>query len=279
MYSVKQCEEIINRAHQLFRIDRNNIFFMINYQGEEVQDFYKELLALRILKKSIERAKQFIIQRKKILIKEINGKGKKIISLARDDISLSEFREIYGTHINKMLKNEEYDFVEYGEDEEDDVYLNEIDQIDEEHGEKIKFLNIIAKGKGKKNYYGDKMGESLSNSLNSRVYDSALVSNSPKWEHRNITCIQSQDGSKSVSKDFCPDFNKQFNETDYGITKAFEIDLEDSKDEDISYEISTREKEQEVYQDKYDELVVEDYSPQQNSKVNRDFLLGFINLG
>jgi len=69
---------------------------MINYRGEEPQDIYKEVLAMRILKRCIERSKQFISQRKKILVKSANGGAQKVFPLARDDISLEEFRSLYG---------------------------------------------------------------------------------------------------------------------------------------------------------------------------------------
>jgi hypothetical protein len=96
MYNHKSSQEILARAYQIFRVDHNNIFFMINYRGEEPQDVYKELLSLRVLRRAIDRARQFINKRKRILVKELNGDGKKVIPLTVDDISLEEFREIYG---------------------------------------------------------------------------------------------------------------------------------------------------------------------------------------
>jgi len=173
MYNHKQAQEILNKCHQIFRVDQNNIFFMINYRGEEPQDIYKELNALKILKRCIDRARQFINQRKKILIKEVNGNGRKIIPLNQDDITLAEFRELYGDIIKKLLKSQEFIFIEYPPEDEDSVYLNEIDQIDEEFGERIKCLCVaLPAKKSPKKSHNPAYTNRFSDSINDRASNS-----------------------------------------------------------------------------------------------------------
>ena len=285
MYQIKNSEDIIARAHQLFRIDRNNIFFMINYRGEELQDLYKELVSLRILQKGIERAKQFITQRKKILIKEVNGKFKKIIPLARDDISLSEFRQAYGAQIAKLLKGEDFKFVEYEPDEEEDVNINEVDQIDEDHGEKLKFLNVVKTGKGKYSLVTSDLIGSVDDSVNNRAEDSSIISKTPLWQNEGVTS-ESQEMSKTLSKGFLTK-TRYDNENPLGeeyleevqIAPGLEFNLEDSKDEDVSFDLGS-EREQEVYQEaKNGDIVVEDvYSPYEKKRVNYFVKCSLINL-
>jgi len=267
MYQIKNSDDIIARAHQVFRIDKNNIFFMINYRGEEPQDLYKELVSLRILQKGTERAKQFITQRKKILIKEVNGKFKKIIPLARDDISLSEFRMAYGAQIAKLLKNEDFKFVEYEPEEEEDVNLNEIDQIDEEHGEKLKFLNVAKTGKGKYNLTASShLMESMDDSVNQRAEESSLLSKTPLWQHQEVTS-ESQEMSKTLSKGYLTKtrYENPLDEDmeQVEIAPGLEFNLEDSKDEDVSFDIGT-EREQDA---KNEDIVVEDYSPYEKKRI------------
>jgi len=181
----KYGKQITKKAQEVFHIDRNSIFFVVNYIGNESQDLYKELLCFRILGQVVERAKQFINNRKKVLVVDAATLERKVILLIREDITVAEFREIYCEQLVRLMKNSDFVFVGCKEDE-NKILLGEIIKINEEYGERLKSILLMPEIKRLHTRHPSFTQRTISDSLNDRASKSHFVikNNHPSEEKR-----------------------------------------------------------------------------------------------